>query len=118
MTQTKDGVEGKPSIRNQTDTANSNIEPSISYDEEQIDSDSEVTRYIKDSITRANRNTADKFLESTVRQITEATSNFANEMPKVAARTIQAANKIVSVGREGVNSINHRRNTVSLNRKE
>lgn len=118
MTQYNDKEECKASIRNPTDTENSNIESSISYDENQVDWDSEVTRHIKDSIARANRNTTGKSLESTVRQITEATSNLANEMPKVAAITIQAANKIVSVGREGVNSINHLRNSVSLNRKE
>ena len=118
MTQSNDGEGYKASTGNQTDTENSNIKPSIPYDENQFDWDSEVTRYIKDSIAKANRNTTGKSLESTVRQITEATSNLANEMPKVAARTIQAANKIVSVGREGVNSINHLKNSVSLNRKE
>jgi hypothetical protein len=46
MTQYGDGKDGKASVRNQADTENSNIEPSISYDEMQSDSDSEVTHDI------------------------------------------------------------------------
>ena len=118
MTQFNDGEESRVSSRNKDDIDNSNLTPGISYDEIQSDPDSEVTRYIKDSIARADQNLTDKSFETTVRQIAEATSNLANEMPKVAAKTIQVANKIVSVGREGVNSINHLRNGVSLNRKE
>ena len=98
--------------RNHVDISNSGIE----HNDIQSGSDSEVTRHIKDSILRSHQNVTDKSFEDKIRQLTEKTSNLIDEMPMVAFKTIQIANKIVSVGKLGINSINAIRNSVSLDK--
>ena len=117
MNQSNDSEEDCVSRRIYTDT-NNNLEPSISHNEKQLEPESGVTKHIKDSIARSNQNITGKSIEEAVRQLTDMTSNLVNEMPKVVARTVQIANKMVSVGKEGVNSINHIRNSVSLDKNK
>ena len=116
MNHSNDREEHHASSRNHVDTSNSNPGPSVFHNEIQSGSDSEVTRHIKDSISRSQQNMAGESIEDKVRQLTEITSNLIDEMPVVASRTIQIMNKIVSVGKARINSINDIRNSVSLDK--
>ncbi|VFJ13027.1 hypothetical protein [Candidatus Nitrosocosmicus franklandus] len=97
-------------------TTNSNINSGVPSDKMQLSSESEVTRHIRDSILRSSQNMTDGSFKDTVKQLTGLTTNLVNEMPKAAAKTIQITNKIVSIGKEGLNSINNIRNNISLDR--
>jgi hypothetical protein len=98
---------------------NSSTGAGFSYTSEQSRSDSEVTRLIKDSIARSNQTINNNIsFKTTIRQLAVATSNIINDMPEVASRTVQIANKIVSVGKDSLNTINQVRNNFSVNRRE
>lgn len=116
---TNDIREGDFAGSDQDTFNNSSTGAGFSYTSEQSRSDSEVTRLIKDSIDRSNQTINNNVLfETTIRQLAVATSNIVNDMPKVASRTVQIANKIVSVGKDGLNTINQVRNNFSVNRQE
>ena len=116
---TCDIQKGNFSNRNQNEVDSGSTEDCFAYTNIQSSSsDSEVTRLIKDSIARSNQTANNVSFETTVRQLTVATSNIINEMPKVAARTVQIANKIVSVGKDSLNTINQIKNNISPKRQE
>ncbi len=104
--------------RNENDINNRNSSACFTNNSDELGSDSDVTKIIKDSIARSNHDINDVSFETKVRHIVETTSDIISEMPKIASRTVQIANKIVSVGKDSLNSINQIKNSVSLNRHE
>jgi hypothetical protein len=104
--------------RNENDINNRNSSACFTNNSDELSSDSDITKIIKDSIARSNHDINDVSFETKVRHIAETTSDIISEMPKIASRTVQIANKIVSVGKDSLNSINQIKNSVSLNRHE
>ena len=116
---TRDNQDGNCSSTNQRDINSSSTENYFSNSNMQSSSsDSEVTRFIKDSIARSNQTINNTSFETTVRQLTAATSDIISEIPKVASRTAQIANKIVSVGKDSLSTINQIKSGFYTNRQE
>jgi len=116
--ESNDIEDGNLPNRNQDDANNRNTNACFPCKNDELSSDSDITKLIKDSIARSNHDINDVSFETKVRHIAVATSDIISEMPKIASRTVQIANKIVSVGKDSLNSINHIKNSVSLNRHE
>ena len=116
---TRDNQDGNFSNINQRDINSSSTEDYFSNSNMQSSSsDSEVTRLIKDSIANSNQTKNNASFETTVRQLTAATSNIISEIPSVASRTAQIANKIVSVGKDSLSTINQIKSGFYTNKQE
>lgn len=116
--ESNDTEDGNLPNRNQDDINVTNTSACVSGYDDDLSSDSDVTRLIKDSIARSHQNVDDVSIETKIRQVAEATTDIISEMPKIASRTVQIANKIVSVGKDSLASINNIKNGVSFGRHE
>jgi hypothetical protein len=79
-------------------------------------SDSDVTVAIKDSIERNSINRRDS--ETSFKQIFDLAMNVANELPTMVNVTGKTINKMIVKSREGIDSINNFKNSISYNFKE
>jgi hypothetical protein len=80
-------------------------------------SESDVTRAIRDSIERSSHiNIRDS--ETSFKQVFDLAKNVVNELPTMVNVTGKTINKIVVKSREGIESINTFKNTLSYTSKE
>ena len=78
----------------------------------QDQSESDVTRAIKDSIERNSQiNTRDS--ETSFKQLFDLAKNVVNELPAMVNVTGKTINKMIVKSREGIESINNFKNSLS-----
>jgi hypothetical protein len=81
------------------------------------ESESDVTRAIRDSIERNSRgNTTDS--ETSFKQVLALATNVVNEIPTMVNETGKTINKIIVKGKDGIESINNFKNSVSYSWKD
>lgn len=81
------------------------VSTSSSLDE----SESDVTRAIRDSMERSSRgNTKDS--ETSFKQVLDLAKNVVNELPTMVNLTSKTINKMIVIGKEGIESINNFKN--------
>jgi macrodomain Ter protein organizer (MatP/YcbG family) len=80
-------------------------------------SESDVTRTIKDSIERNSRINI-KHSETSFKQILDLAMNVANELPTMVNATGKTINKMIVKGKEGIESINNFKNSISYSYKD
>jgi hypothetical protein len=105
---------------NNTDEINKNIDAKdiTRYNSNNLDkSESDVTRAIRDSIERNSRgNTKDS--ETSFKQVLGLATNVVNEIPTMVNETGKTINKIIGKGKEGIESINNFKNSMSYSWKD
>jgi hypothetical protein len=75
-------------------------------------SESDVTKAIRDSIERSSRsNTKDS--ETSFKQVFDLAMNVINELPTVVNSTGKTINKIIMKGKEGIQSVNNFKNSMN-----
>ena len=81
------------------------------------ESESDVTRAIRDSIERSSRgNTKDS--ETSFKQVVDLAKNVVNELPTMVNLTSKTINKMIVIGKEGIESINNYKNSMSYAYKD
>jgi hypothetical protein len=76
------------------------------------ESESDVTRAIRDSMERSSRgNTKDS--ETSFKQVLDLAKNVMNELPTMVNLTSKTINKMIVIGKEGIESINNFKNGIS-----
>jgi hypothetical protein len=80
-------------------------------------SESDVTRTIKDSIER-NSPLNIKESETSFKQILDLAMNVVNELPTMVNATGKTINKMIVKGKEGIESINNFKNSISYSYKD
>jgi len=80
-------------------------------------SESDVTRTIKDSIER-NSPLKIKDSETSFKQILDLAMNVVNELPTMMNVTGKTINKMIVKGKEGIESINNFKNSISYSYKD
>ncbi len=105
---------------NNTDGINKNIEVrdiTRSNSNNLDESESEVTRAIRDSIERNSRgNVIDS--ETSFKQVLDLARTVVNELPTMVNTTGKTINKMIVKGKEGIESINNYRNSMSFSWKD
>ena len=105
---------------NNTDGINMNIDAKDmtgSKSDNQDDSESDVTRAIRDSIDRNSRlNIKDS--ETSFKQVVDLAMNIVNELPTTVNITSKTINKMIVKGRESVESINNFKNSMGYSCKD
>jgi hypothetical protein len=100
-------------ISNTMDAKDIPVSNSRSLDE----TESGVTRVIKDSIERSSRdNTKDS--QTSFKQVLDLAKNVVNELPTMVNLTSKTVNKMIVIGKEGIESINNFKNSVSYAYKD
>jgi hypothetical protein len=92
------------------DTTRSN-----SYNLDELESD--VTRAIRDSIERNSRGNI-KESETSFKQVFDLAMNVVNELPTMVNVTGKTINKMIVKGKEGIESINNFKNSMSYSSKD
>lgn len=80
------------------------------------DSDSDVTKAIKDSIER-NTGSSIRDSETSFKQVYDLAMNVVNELPAMVNITSRTVNKMIVKGKEGIESINNFKNAISCANK-
>ena len=81
------------------------------------ESESDVTRAIRDSMERSSRgNTNDS--ETSFKQVLDLAKNVMNELPTMVNLTSKTINKMIVIGKGGIESINNFKNGVSYAYKD
>ena len=79
--------------------------------------ESDVTRAIRDSIERSSHgNTKDS--ETSFKQVVDLAKNVVNELPTMVNLTSKTINKMIVIGKEGIESINNFKNNISYAHKD
>lgn len=74
--------------------------------------ESDVTRAIRESIDRSSSgNTKDS--DTSFKQVLELAKNVVNELPTMVNLTSRTINKMIVIGKEGIESINNFKNSMS-----
>ena len=79
--------------------------------------DSDVTRAIKNSIERNSRGNI-KDSETSFKQFLDLATNIVNEIPAMVIVTEKNINKMIEKGKEGIESINNLKNSMSYSCKD
>ena len=79
--------------------------------------ESDVTRAIKDSIER-NSHIDIRDSETTFKQVFDLAKNAVNELPTMVNVTGKTINKMIVKGKEGIESINNFKNSMSYSCKD
>ena len=79
--------------------------------------DSDVTRAIKNSIERNSRGNI-KDSETSFKQFLDLATNVVNEIPAMVIVTEKNINKMIEKGKEGIESINNFKNSMSYSCKD
>jgi len=79
-------------------------------------SESDVTRTIKDSIERNSHNIKES--ETSFKQVLDLAMNVVNELPTMVNVTGKTINKMIVKGKEGIESINNFKNSISYSCKD
>ncbi len=79
--------------------------------------DSDVTRAIKNSIERNSRGNI-KDSETSFKQFLDLATNVVNEIPAMVIVTEKNINKMIEKGKEGIESINNFKNSMSYSFKD
>ncbi len=105
---------------NNTDGINKNTDAKdiTRYNSNNLDeSESDVTRAIRESIERNSRgNTRDS--ETSFKQVLDLATNVVNEIPTMVNETGKTINRIIVKGKEGIESINNFKNSMSYSWKD
>ncbi len=80
------------------------------------ESESDVTRAIRDSIERNSGNM--KNSETSFKQVLDLAMNVVNELPTMVNVTGKTINKMIVKGKEGIESINNFKNSVGYSCKD
>jgi hypothetical protein len=80
------------------------------------ESESDVTRAIRDSIERNSHNIKES--ETSFKQVLDLAMNVVNELPTMVNVTGKTINKMIVKGKEGIESINNFRNSMSYSCKD
>jgi hypothetical protein len=81
------------------------------------ESESDVTRAIRDSMKRSSRgNTKDS--KTSFKQVLDLAKNVVNELPTMVNLTSKTINKMIVIGKGGIESINNFKNGVSYAYKD
>jgi hypothetical protein len=81
------------------------------------ESESDVTRAIRDSMKRSSRgNTKDS--KTSFKQVLDLAKNVVNELPTMVNLTSKTINKMIVIGKEGIESINNFKNGMSYAYKD
>ena len=81
------------------------------------ESESDVTRAIRDSIERGSRGNI-KDSETSFKQVLDLAMNVVNELPTIVNLTGKTINKMIVKGKEGIESINNFKNSMSYAYKD
>lgn len=81
------------------------------------ESESDVTRAIKDSIESNSRGDT-KDSETSFKQVLDLATNVVNEIPTMVNATGKTINKIILKGKDGIESINNFKNNISYSWKD
>lgn len=81
------------------------------------ESESDVTRAIRDSIERSSRGNV-KGSETSFKQVLDLAMNVVNELPTMVNLTGKTINKMIVKGKEGIESINNFKNSMSYSYKD
>ncbi|MDN5844904.1 MAG: hypothetical protein L0H53_01350 [Candidatus Nitrosocosmicus sp.] len=81
------------------------------------ESESDVTRAIRDSIERNSRGNI-KDSETSFKQVLDLARNVVNELPTMVNTTGKTINKMIVKGKEGIESINNFKNSISSSCKD
>ena len=80
------------------------------------ESESDVTRAIRDSIERNSHNIKES--ETSFKQVLDLAMNVVNELPTMVNVTGKTINKMIVKGKEGIESINNFKNSISYSCKD
>ncbi len=81
------------------------------------ESESDVTRAIRDSIERSSRGNINDS-ERSFKQVLDLAKNVVNELPTMVNLTGKTINKMIVKGKEGIESINNFKNSMSYAYKD
>lgn len=102
-----DGINKNTDAKYTTRSNNNNLD----------ESESDVTRAIRDSIERnSSGNTRDS--ETSFKQVLDLATNVVNEIPTMVNATGKTINKIILKGKDGIESINNFKNNISYSWKD
>lgn len=79
--------------------------------------ESDVTRAIRDSIERSSRGNI-KDSETSFKQVLDLAKNVVSELPTMVNLTSKTINKMIVIGKEGIESINNFKNSMSYAYKD
>lgn len=90
---------------------------SVSNNNSLDESESDVTRAIRDSMERSSPGNR-KDSETSFEQVLDLAKNVMNELPTMVNLTSKTINKMIVIGKEGIESINNFKNSVSYAYKD
>ncbi len=105
------------SNKNITDCNNNLDHNSLNISGETENFESDITRAIKESIDRSSRNYSTKN-DLSFKEVIDLARDAINEIPIMANKTGKKINKMVTIGKDGINNINNFTNALKESYKD